>query len=91
MKVPPSPILQATLDVLFISAVCTRNWTLSDEVSRKQINDLWEAIHEIPSLLTRWHEGAEEELLRYLEEYDGKWPEPSLKVRYLAVREQSQS
>jgi hypothetical protein len=77
------------LDVLFICAVYTRNWTLSEGVSRKQINDLWEAVHEIPSLLTRWHDGAEQELLRYLEEYDQKWPEPSLKPRYLDVRGRS--
>ena len=82
-------MLHAALDVLFICAVYTRNWTSKEEVSRKQINDMWEAVHEIPSLLTRWHDGAESELLSYLDEYDGKWPEPALRALYLDVRGRS--
>ncbi|MBK6530608.1 MAG: hypothetical protein IPN17_06375 [Deltaproteobacteria bacterium] len=91
MKTPPSAILKAALDVMFVCGVYTRNWTLRDDFSRKQINDLWEAVHEIPSLLTRWHDGAEQELLRYLEEYDGKWPVPRLKERYLLTRDQTET
>ena len=63
MEFPPERILKAALDVLFMCAVTTRNWTLDDSTSRKQINDLWEAVHEIPSLLTRWRSVAERELL----------------------------
>lgn len=62
MALPPDNILRGALHVPFISAVYTRNWTLSHEVSRKQINDLWEAVHEIPDLLTLWHEGGENEI-----------------------------
>jgi len=68
--------------VLFIAAVYTRNWTLADEVSRKQINDLWEAIHEIPDLLTRWRDDSEAELLRYIQKYGQKWKEPNLEAAY---------
>lgn len=50
----PATILRAALRVLFVCSCETRNWTLNDEVSRQQINDLWEAIHEIPDLLCRW-------------------------------------
>jgi hypothetical protein len=82
MALPPDDILCGALRVLFISAVYTRNWTLADEVSRKQINDLWEAVHEIPDLLTRWRDDAEGELLMYLREYKGKWSEPDLEVAY---------
>jgi hypothetical protein len=80
----PEPILRASLKVLHIAAVYTRNWTLNDEVSRKQLNDLWEAIHEIPDLLTRWETttNANEELLMYLKEYDEKWDSPSLQNIY---------
>jgi hypothetical protein len=53
----------------FMCAVYTRNWTLSDQVSRKQINDLWEAVHEIPDLLTRWRDDGEDEIRMYLREY----------------------
>jgi hypothetical protein len=86
MESPPGAILKAALEVLFLCAVWTRNATLDDSVSRKQINDMWEAIHEIPSLLTRWRSDAESELLRYLEEYDEKWPSPKLKERYFQIR-----
>jgi hypothetical protein len=49
---------------------------------RQQVNDLWEAIHEIPSLVTRWRPDAERELLMYLDEYDHKWPSPRLREMY---------
>ena len=74
----PEPILKASLRVLFIAGCYTRNWTLSDKVPRKQINDPWEAIHEIPDLLTRWTPEAEIELREYLEEYNQKWESPEL-------------
>ena len=82
----PEPTLRAALHVLFWSAITTRNWTLNDDVSRRQINDLWEAVHEIPDLLCRWRDDSEAELLRYLDEYDGKWPSPRLHAIYLRAR-----
>jgi hypothetical protein len=82
MALPPDNILRGALHVLFISAVYTRNWTLADEVSRKQINDLWEAVHEIPDLLTRWRADAEDEILMYLREYRERWSEPDLETAY---------
>jgi hypothetical protein len=79
-KLAPEPIFRASLRVLHVAACTTRNWTLSEDISRKQINDLWEAIHEIPDLVKRW--GADEECLRelrmYLKEYDCKWSFPKL-------------
>jgi hypothetical protein len=76
----PEPILRASLRVLYVAAYTTRNWTLSEEVSRRQINDLWEAIHEIPDLVKRWR-GDEEglrELRMYFQEYREHWPTPDL-------------
>ena len=76
----PEPILRAALRVVHVAAYTTRNWTLADEISRKQIYDLWEAIHEIPDLITRWR-GDEEslrELRMYLQEYDQRWASPKL-------------
>ena len=78
---PPS-ILRAALRVLFVCSYTTRNWTLNDDVSRKQINDLWEAVHEIPDLLCRWRNDAEAELLNYLDEYNQRWPSPNLRAIY---------
>ena len=60
----PEPILRAALRVVFVAAYTTRNWALNEDISRKQIYDLWEAIHEIPDLITRWRD--DEECLREL-------------------------
>ena len=79
-QLAPELTLRAALRVLYVAAYTTRNRTLSEDISRKQLNDLWEAIHELPSVLTHWHstEKCEAELKMYLREYDGKWPTPKL-------------
>jgi hypothetical protein len=78
----PEPILRAALHVVYVAAYTTRNWTLGEGVSREQVYDLWEALHAVPSLLTRWRPDAEAELLMYFEEYDRKWPSPRLREMY---------
>jgi len=79
----PEPILRASLRVLHVAAYTTRNWTLSDDISRKQINALWEAIHEIPDLLKRWRgDDSLAELRMYLKEYDQRWPSPRLEETF---------
>jgi len=78
----PDPILRAALRVVHVAAYTTRNWALNDEISRKQIYALWEAIHEIPDLIKRWR-GDEEslrELRMYLQEYDQRWAAPKLEA-----------
>ena len=78
----PEPVLRAALRVLHVAAYTTRNWTLTEDISRKQINDLWEAIHEIPDLIKRWRDDAEcmRELRMYLQEYDRRWQTPKLEA-----------
>jgi hypothetical protein len=89
--IAPEPILRAAMRVLHVAAYTTRNWTLNNDASIKQINDLWEAIHEIPDLVCRWHGDAEKELLMYLDEYDTQWTTPKLRAIYEQVREQEKS
>jgi hypothetical protein len=86
--IAPEPILRAAMRVLHVAGYTTRNWTCNDEVSTKQINHLWEAIHEIPSLVCHWHKDGEKELLMYLDEYDEKWKSPRLRAIYEQVLEQ---
>jgi len=75
----PEPILRATLRVVFVSAYTTRNWALDETISRKQIYDLWEAIHNIPDLIKRWDgDDSLRELRMCLQEYDQKWAFPKL-------------
>jgi hypothetical protein len=87
--IAPEPILRAALRVLFVASYTSRNWTLDDTVSRQQLNDLWEALHEVPDLLLRWRDDAEAELLMYLDEYDGKWASPSFRVIYEQARQEA--
>ena len=80
----PEPVLRAALRVLHLAAYTTRNWGLSEEISRKQIYDLWEAIHVIPDLIKRWR-GDEEcmrELRMYLREYTERWATPDLEAAF---------
>lgn len=81
-ELAPEPILRAALYVVHMAAVATRNWTYTDQFSHQQVHDLWEALHEVPDLVTRWRADAEVELLRYLDEYDEKWPTPRLREMY---------
>ncbi len=89
-QLAPELILRAALRVLHVAAYTTRNWTLADAVSRQQINDLWEAIHEIPDLIKRWQGDDESlpQLRMYLQEYDQKWDSPKLEQIFeLALRD----
>lgn len=80
----PEPVLRAALRVLHLAAYTTRNWGLSEEISRKQIYDLWEAIHEIPDLIKRWRNDEEcmRELRMYLREYTERWGSPNLEAAF---------
>ncbi len=65
----------------------TRNWTVDgSSISKDQLNDLWEAVHEIPDLLWRWRPDAEAELLLYIREYDEKWQDLRLMATYEQAR-----
>jgi len=39
--------------------------------------------------VTRWGDDSEEELLRYFDEYDEKWPTPRLRAIYDALGQAS--
>jgi hypothetical protein len=88
----PEDIMYAALKTLFCAAYTTRNWGLDETVSRKQIYDLWEAIHNVPDLLARWRgPETEEEILQYFKEYTDKWQTPDLVERYkIHLNEQKQ-
>lgn len=79
-RLAPDPILRAALRVVHVAGYTTRNWTCGDEVSRKQINDLWKAMHVVPELVMYWRDDEEclEELRMYLRGYDERWEAPKL-------------
>ena len=88
MKVPPDNIMFAALQVMYVCSYTTRNWTLGEEISRQQISDLWDALHNIPLLLTNWRPDSEEKLLMYLRGYNELWSTPQLLVIYEQHRDE---
>lgn len=66
MSIAPEPILTAGMEVVHQALVCCRNWTLTEMVSRRQINELMEAVHEILAMLMRWGDGRLDELKTHL-------------------------
>jgi hypothetical protein len=81
-QLAPEPILRAALRVVFVASYTTRNWAQDETVSRRQIYDLWEAIHNVPDLVCRWRDDALPELLRYFDEYNQRWSKPRLRVLF---------
>jgi len=79
--------------VLYVAAYTTRNWTLNEKVSRKQINDLSEAVYEIPSILTHWRstEEFEQALKVYLNGYIREWKKPDLLAIYKQAKKDANS
>lgn len=49
----PKPIIMATLSTLKWAMVYCRNYTLSKDANIKQVNELMDAIHDIPDHLYR--------------------------------------
>ena len=66
MAVAPEPYLSAGLDTVRRALICCRNWTLSESASVKQVNDLMEAIHEVPGMLLNWQPHSLDNLRTHL-------------------------
>src|SRR4051812_40305354 len=54
MSIAPEPILKAGNETVSWACIFVRNQTLRDSASTKIINELMEAIHEVPRMLTNW-------------------------------------
>jgi hypothetical protein len=73
MAIAPEPYLSACMAVLCRSALASRMWGWSGEVSPEHLADLMDAIHNIPELVRHW-ELCDLQLLRgTLGDYDRKW------------------
>jgi hypothetical protein len=61
MKIAPEPILRAGNDTVSWACIFCRNQSLASTVSAKMINEIMEAIHEVPRMLIDWerHDLAE--------------------------------
>jgi len=63
----PQPVLKATMQTIHWATVYCRNLTLQKDLdSRAQVNDMMEAIHEIPTFMTDWNDSRLEEIRTHL-------------------------
>jgi hypothetical protein len=78
MAIAPQPILLAGLETCHWAWVHVRNATLSCSVDPKHINEVAEALHEIPFFLMSWERTSLEELRLHLRGFDStRWPGPN--------------
>jgi hypothetical protein len=54
MSIAPEPIRRAGNDTVSWACIFCRNHTLREAAPAKMINDLMEAIHEVPRMLVDW-------------------------------------
>ena len=54
MSIAPEPILRAANDTVSWACIFCRNQTLRADVSSKMINEVMEAIHEVPRMVIDW-------------------------------------
>ena len=66
----PDPVMRAVLDILGHACVFVRNATLSPDASIKMINDLMEAIHDVPFQLKTWDDSRLDLLRLHLRCFD---------------------
>jgi len=69
-ELAPEPVMRAALDVVGHACAFAWNSTLTPDVSVKMINELMEAIHDVPSQLRTWNDERIETLRIHLRCFD---------------------
>jgi hypothetical protein len=54
MSIAPEPILRAANETVAFACAFCRNVTLSQDIPIRMINEMMEAIHEVPRMVTDW-------------------------------------
>ena len=52
--IAPDPILRAGLDTVSWACIYARNQSLNESCNVKELNEIMEAIHEVPRMLMSW-------------------------------------
>ena len=75
MSIAPEPILRAGNDTVSWACIFCRNQTLREGAPAKMLNDVMEAIHEVPRMLVDWDHHSLEELKMHLHCFPAdRWP-----------------
>ena len=71
-KIAPEKVLKAALDTIKYASISCRSWSYDESTSLKQVGDLMDAIHEVPSLLTDWDSEKLSEIRNHFGCFDHK-------------------
>ena len=75
MRIAPEPILRAGNDTVSWACIFCRNQSLGNTVSAKMVNDVMDAIHEVPRMLVDWERHDLAELRLHLSGFQAsRWP-----------------
>ena len=75
MSIAPEPILRAGNDTVSWACIFCRNQSLASTVSAKMVNDVMEAIHEVPRMLVDWeHHDLAEVRMHFGGFQASRWP-----------------
>ncbi len=87
MSIAPEPILRAGNDTVSWACIFCRNQSLASTVSAKMINDVMEAIHEVPRMLVDWDRHDLAEVRMHLAGFAAsRWPGAPDLVSYFDMR-----
>lgn len=65
-EIAPSYVMRAGLDTVSWVCIYGRNKSLNPQCELKEMNDLMEAVHEVPRMLMSWNEGRLREIRIHL-------------------------
>ncbi|HEY4415101.1 MAG TPA: hypothetical protein VGO57_05365 [Verrucomicrobiae bacterium] len=75
MTIAPEPILRAANETILWACIFCRNHTLQAGVSAKMVNELMEAVHEVPKMVVDWDRHDLAELRAHLRCFQAShWP-----------------
>jgi hypothetical protein len=75
MSIAPEPILRAGNDTISWACIFCRNQSLGSTIPTKMVNEVMEAIHEVPRMLVDWEHHDIAELRLHLACFQAShWP-----------------
>jgi hypothetical protein len=64
--IAPDPILRAGLDTVSWACIYARNQSLNESCNVKELNEVMEAVHEVPRILMSWSDTRLREVRTHL-------------------------
>ncbi len=85
--IAPEPILRAGLDTVSWACIYARNQSLNENCNVKELNEVMEAVHEVPRMLMSWSDTRLREVRTHLGCFSsGRYPDAPDLVEYFDMR-----